>query len=61
MKTNLLKAALVATMVAVTTASASAAGIGIYVGPSYRAHPHHFVHHRVCNFDRFGYRHCFWR
>jgi hypothetical protein len=62
MKNNLLKAALVATMVAATTAGASAAGFAIQIGPSYRVHhPHHFYHHRVCHFDRFGYRHCFWR
>lgn len=59
---NFFKMALAATMVALTTFGASAAGISITVGPSYRDHHrHHFTHHRVCHFDRFGYRHCFWR
>jgi len=62
MKANLLKAALAATMVALTTAGASAAGIGIQIGPGYRVHhPLYLHHHRVCHWDRFGYRHCFWR
>lgn len=66
MKRNLFKMALATTMIALTTVGASAAGIGIYIGPSpsYRPHhPPHFVqrHHRVCHWDRFGHRHCFWR
>ncbi len=64
MKTNLFSSALAATMIALTIVSASAAGIGIgiTIGPSYRNHHRHqALHHRVCHFDRFGHRHCFWR
>ena len=61
MKTNLFKAALVATTLALTTIGASAAGIGIYVGPNVHHRDFHNYHHRVCNFDHWGHRHCFWR
>ena len=56
---NIFQAALVAGMVALTTVGASAAGIGIHVGPIGVGVGVH--HHRVCHSDRFGYRHCFWR
>jgi hypothetical protein len=56
---NIFQAALVAGMVALTTVGASAAGIGIHVGPLGVGVGVH--HHRVCHWDRFGYRHCFWR
>src|ERR1700733_7085111 len=50
---NIFQAALVAGMVALTTVGASAAGIGIQVGPVGVGIGVH--HHRVCHFDRFGY------
>ena len=54
---NIFQAALVASMVTLTSVGASAAGIDIHIGPvGVGVH-----HHRVCHFDRFGDRHCFWR
>jgi hypothetical protein len=58
---NIFKAALVAGMMALTTAGASAAGIGIHVGPVGVGVGLGVHHHRVCRFDRAGYRHCYWR
>lgn len=53
-----LNAAIVAGLIALTTVTASADGIGIHVGPIGVGIGVH--HHRVCDWDH-GYRHCFWR
>ncbi len=62
---NLFKVALIAGTMALTTVGAtvgaSAAGIGIHVGPIGVGVGVHNHHHRACNRDHWGHRHCFWR
>jgi len=56
---KIINVALVLGLVALTPVSASALGVGIHVGPVGVGVGFH--HHRICRFDRFGYRHCWWR